>query len=69
VCAHACILIQAEKDVIAAHEREGEEKNRLTRLNTMYKERYEELRKRFEETVTFLREELARQACVRCASS
>uniref|UniRef100_A0A6T8IEQ7 Uncharacterized protein n=2 Tax=Hemiselmis andersenii TaxID=464988 RepID=A0A6T8IEQ7_HEMAN len=53
--------LQAEKDVIAAHEKEGEQKNRLSRLNTMYAERYAALKARFESTVKALREQLATQ--------
>lgn len=53
--------LQAEKDVIAAHEKQSEQKGRLGRLNMMYKQKYESLKQRFEETVKALREKIEAQ--------
>jgi hypothetical protein len=53
--------LQAEKDVIAAHERVAEQSSRLTRMDQSYQERYRELEARFASAVQGLRAELAAQ--------
>ena len=53
--------LQAEKDVIAAHERVAEQASRLTRMDTAYHERYAALTARFATAVKGLKDELRAQ--------
>jgi len=53
--------LQAEKDVIAAHEKIATQKERLARMDTMYHEKYVAMEKRFETLVVGLRDKLREQ--------
>ncbi|KAJ1468401.1 hypothetical protein T484DRAFT_1984270, partial [Baffinella frigidus] len=53
--------LQAEKDVIAAHEKIATQKERLAKLDTSYRERYTAMEKRFETLVVGLRDKLREQ--------
>jgi len=53
--------LQAEKDVIAAHEKIQEQKDRITRLDLSYHEKYNALKTRFEALVDGLRKRVVEQ--------
>jgi len=53
--------LQAEKDVIAAHEKIAQQKDRITRLDQSYHEHYQAMQMKFEALVKSLRKRIADQ--------